>query len=163
MMTTNMTTRDLIAALAPVEVARGGALAPPWRGKSATKQVATALGSRCACGLSGNDEIKVVILPAAASLGIRAKAAAYCHGSTSSRANAERTVSSIPFFSSPMGANRKSSNSDSRRESEAEPVISVTEFRHHRRTDYCQLLGLDRRRHVRRDQTILHAALQNHT
>jgi hypothetical protein len=49
-------------------------------------------------------------------------------GSTSSRASAERTLSSIPFLSSPIGANGKSSNSDARTENEAERVISTTEF-----------------------------------
>ena len=37
--------------------------------------------------------------------------AASCHGSISNRARAERTLSTIPLTSSPMGANRKLSNS----------------------------------------------------
>jgi len=40
--------------------------------------------------------------------------AASCHGSTSSRASAESTLSAIPFRSSPIGANKKVSNSEFR-------------------------------------------------
>ena len=44
--------------------------------------------------------------------GIRARLVAPCQGSTSSRANAERTMSPVPFRSSPIDAPRDSSNSD---------------------------------------------------
>ena len=57
-----------------------------------------------------------------------ANLAASCQGSTSSRVNAERTLSSIPLLSSQIGANRKSSNLDSRTDIE-DRVISITAFR----------------------------------
>jgi hypothetical protein len=73
-------------------------------------------------------EINEVILLVAVSFGIRARLAASSQGSRSSRASAEMTLSNIPFLSSPIGANKKSSNSDRWREAEAERVIAVTEF-----------------------------------
>ena len=57
---------------------------------------------------------------AAASMGRLAKRAASCQGSRSIRASNDTMLSGNPFRSSPIGANRKASNSDPRREFEAE-------------------------------------------
>ena len=58
----------------------------------------------------------------------RANVAASCQGSSSSRASAERTLSPIPFLSSPIGAKRKLLNSGPGGEIEAERVVSITEL-----------------------------------
>jgi hypothetical protein len=123
-----MTTRVLVAALRASKGSGRAALEAPERGKSAIRRAAIASGSRCADVLSGNAEIKEVILSVAASPGIRARLAASSQGSRSSRANAEMTLSNIPFLSSPIRANRKLSNSDRWREAEVERFIAVTEF-----------------------------------
>jgi hypothetical protein len=120
--------RVLVAALRASKGSRCRALEAPGRGKSAIKRAAIASGSRCADVLSGSAEINEVILLVAVSFGIRARLAASSQGSRSSRASAEMTLSNIPFLSSPIGANKKSSNSDRWREAEAERVIAVTEF-----------------------------------
>jgi hypothetical protein len=123
-----MTNRVLVASLRATRGSRCGALEVPARGRSATRRAAIASGSRCADVLSGSAEMSEVILSVAASFGMRAKLAASSQGSRSSRASAEMTLSNIPFLSSPIGANRKLSNSDREREAEAERVIAVTEF-----------------------------------
>jgi hypothetical protein len=46
----------------------------------------------------------------------------------SNRASAERTLSRIPFPSSPIVANRKLSNSDPSGATEVQRVISATDF-----------------------------------
>jgi hypothetical protein len=125
---TNMMTRVLVAALRVGEDSWRRALEAPGRGKSAIKRAASASESRRADVLSGSAEINKVILSVALSLGMRARLAASSQGSTSNRASAEMTLSSIPFRSSPIGANKKSSNSDRWREAEADLVISVKEF-----------------------------------
>ncbi len=121
-------TRVLVAALRASKASRCGRLEAPGRGKSAIKRVAIASGSRCADVGSGSAKINAAILSVAVSLGIRAKLAASSQGSRSSRASAEMTLSNIPFLSSPIGANKKSSNSDRWREAEAERIIAVTEI-----------------------------------
>lgn len=68
---------------------------------------------------------------------------------------AERTLSSIPFLSSPIDANRKSSNSGSRREAEAERVISTTECHYLYRTHGSDNEVQGRRRRLCRNRTIL--------
>jgi hypothetical protein len=85
-------------------------------------------GSGGADGLSGRAAIHDANLAIAASRGNRVNSSASCQGSTSSRASAERTLSSMPFLSSPIGANRKLSNSEPRGESEVVRVIPTTEF-----------------------------------
>ena len=137
-----MTTRVLVASPRASGDSRCGALEALARGRSATKRTTIASGSRCAAVLSGSADINEVILSVAASFGMRAKLAASSQGSKSSRASAEMTLSNIPFLSSPIGANRKSSNSDRGREAEAERVIAVTEF--------SRLRGGKRLRDVRR-------------
>jgi hypothetical protein len=78
--------------------------------------------SRCADGPSGNAAINEAKLCVAVSPGNRANSAASRQGSISNRASAESTLSGVSFLSSPIGANRKSSNSDPRAENEAERV-----------------------------------------
>lgn len=118
----------LDVAAPPGAGARKGSKAPLPRGKSAINRAATVAVSGCADGLSGSAAINEAILAVAVSLGMRARLAASNQGSTSNRASAERTLSNIPFLSSPIGANRKSSNSDPGRVTEAERVISMAEF-----------------------------------
>jgi hypothetical protein len=120
--------RDLAAAAPPGVRAREGLLVALPRGKSAINRAATVAESGCADGLSGSAAINEAILSVAVSLGIRVRLAASSQGSTSNLASAERTLRNIPFLSSPIGANRKSSNSDVGRATEAERVISITEF-----------------------------------
>lgn len=131
---TYMTVRGPIAVPTPGAVWRGRIFELARRGNSATKRAAIVRGSDGADGPSGSAAIIEANLSVAASPGNRASSAASCQGSTSSRASAERTLSSIPFLSSPIGANRKSLNSDPRKEAEAECVISTTEFRRLNRT-----------------------------
>jgi hypothetical protein len=123
-----MMTRVLVAALRASKGSWRRALEALGRGKSAIKRAAIASGSRCADILSGSAEINEAILSVAFSFGIRARLAASSQGSRSNRASAEMTLSSIPFFSSPIGANKKSSKSDRWREAEAERIIAVTEI-----------------------------------
>jgi hypothetical protein len=127
---TNMTSRVLVASLRATRGSRCGSLEATARGSSATKRAAIAWRSRCAAVLSGSAAISEVILSVAASFGMRAKLAASSQGSRSCRASAEMTLSDIPLLSSPIGANRKSLNSDREREVKAERVIAVTEFGH---------------------------------
>ena len=84
------------------------------------------MGSDRVDGASGSASIKDVNLSSAAWLGICASSAASSQGSRPKRARAERTLSSIPFFSSPMGAKRKASNSDAPDQTVAECFISTT-------------------------------------
>jgi hypothetical protein len=119
-----MMTRVLVVALRATKSSRCGALEAPGRGKSAIKRAAIASGSRCADVLSGSAKISEVILSSAVCLGIRARLAASSQGSKSSRASAELTLSNIPFLSSPIGANKKSSNSDRWREADTGRVIA---------------------------------------
>jgi osmotically-inducible protein OsmY len=67
--------------------------------------------------------IKAANLSVAVSFGKRARLVVSCQGSRSSRARAETTLSSIPFFSSPSGANKKSSNSGPSRQADCECTI----------------------------------------
>jgi hypothetical protein len=142
---TYMTAQELGTGPALSNVSRDGILELARRGKSTIKRAAIVSGSRCADGWPGSTAINEANLLVAVSPGNSASLAASCQGSTSSRASAERTLSSIPFLSSPIGANRKSSNSDPRSETEAEPVISTTEFRRlYRERRPCSLLPLQR-------------------
>jgi len=99
------------------------------RGKSAVRRAAISPGSRCADETSsGSDAINEANLLVDAFSGNRANSAASCQASISNRASAERTLSGKSFLSSPIAANRKSSNSDPRTEPEAELVISTTKL-----------------------------------
>jgi hypothetical protein len=103
-------------------------LASVLHGKSVTSRAAIVAGSRRADGPSGSAAINEVNLSVAAPPGNRANLAASCQGSTSKRANAERTLIGIPFLSSPTGANRKSLNSDPSWGMDAECIIWHTEL-----------------------------------
>ena len=71
---------------------------------------------------------KSINLSVAARAGIPRKFAASCHGSTSSRAIAERTLSDIPFRSSPIGANRKELNLEFRSNEVLADAMGATGF-----------------------------------
>ena len=98
------------------------------RGRSAISLAATVSGSSGASDEISSPAIKDVTRRFAAAFGIRASSAASRQGSISSRANAERTLSSIPFFSSPIGAIRNASNSDPRVNFFKGCVISTTGY-----------------------------------
>jgi hypothetical protein len=117
-----MAAGEIVSAPAPGNILRDAVLALAPLGKSAMRRAAIE-GSRCPDGSSGSAAINEANLSLAVTLGNRANFAASCQGSISNRASAERTPSSIPFLSSQIGANRKSSNSDPSREIEAERVI----------------------------------------
>jgi hypothetical protein len=119
--------RSFVTALTLSNVSRDGILERARRGKSAIKRAAIAPGSRCADGPSGSAAINEANLCVAVSLGNRANLSASCQGSISNRASAETTLSGMSFRSSPIGANRKSSNSGPRSEPKAERVISTTD------------------------------------
>jgi len=121
-----MTGTNSVSVMAPSDLLCGGVLVLARMGNSATKRAAIVLASRCSEVPSGSAAINEVNLSVAVSPGKSANLAASCQGSMSNRANAERTLSSIPFLSSPTGANRNSSNSDPRLETAEEWVISTT-------------------------------------
>jgi hypothetical protein len=79
-------------------------------------------------GPGGRAAIRQANSRVAASAGNRASVAACSQASTSRRAKAERTLRCIPLLSSPIGANRKSSNSEGRDDIERDRCISVTEY-----------------------------------
>jgi len=121
-----MRAREFSAAPATGNVSLDAIEELPPRGSSAIKRVEIVSGSGRVGGPSGSASIKDVNLCLAVCFGIRASSAASRQGSRSSRASAERTLSSIPFFSSPIGANRNASNSDPRDKTVAECFISTT-------------------------------------
>jgi len=120
------TLREFGTAPAPSNFARAATEALSLRGRSAIRRSAIVSGCDHVDGVSGSAATKEVNLWFAAALGIRANSEASCQGSTSSRANAERTVSVIPFLSSPTGANRKALNSDPSWAAATERLISTT-------------------------------------
>jgi len=61
----------------------------------------------------------------AVSRGNPSKSAASCHGSMFCRANAESTVTSNPFLSSPIGEYKNSLNSEGTQEGETVEVIAT--------------------------------------
>src|SRR6185437_5406237 len=94
-------------------------------GNSATRLAALVLDGIALAGASGSASISSVKRTAAASLGIRARLVASFQGSTSSRASAERTLSPVPFRSSPIDAPRNWSNSGPMSGDNAAWVMSV--------------------------------------
>lgn len=127
--------RAQISIFAPMELGihRGprvfsdnGILELLQRGKSSIKRSAIALESACAHRPTGNSEINDANLCAAVSLGSSDNSAASSHGSTPSRAKAERTLSAISFLSTPIGAKRKSSNSGLKKETDVAGVTMTT-------------------------------------
>jgi len=123
-----MTGQDLANVLALLNVPGDVALELDWYGKSAISLEARFPVSSSANDPAGSFAIKAANFREAVSAGNRAKLAASCQGSTSSRASAERTLTVIPLLSSLIGANKKPSNSDGRGETEAVRVISTTKF-----------------------------------
>ena len=97
-------------------------------GNSATRSAALILAGITPAGSSGSSSINAVNRRTAAALGIRARLAASCQGSTWSRASAERTLSPVPFRSSPTDAQRNSSNSGPMRGVRAAWVMSIPDF-----------------------------------
>jgi hypothetical protein len=95
-----------ILPTASLEIAR--------RGKSAIRRAAIVPESKSIDGLPGTDAINAAILSVAIFPGASVNLAASCQGSKSDRASVDRTVSGIPFLSSPTVANKKGSNSDAR-------------------------------------------------
>ena len=89
----------------------GPTVKPAAFGNNATRPAAIVIAGTSLFGASGRAAIRAVSRVAAASLGIRARLAASCHGSTSNRASAERTLSGVPFRPSPIDAPRNLSNS----------------------------------------------------
>ncbi len=75
-------------------------------GNSATRSAAIVSPGILMAGSLGNASINAFNGTAAAFRGISARLVASCQGSTLSRANAERTVSPVPFRASPMDAQR---------------------------------------------------------
>ena len=102
----------------------------PGRGNSPIRRAAIVPGSRRGGAASGRASINEANRCVAAPIGNPANLAASCHGSMSSRANADSTLRSMPFRSSPIGAKRKASNSHPRFAIEALRVISTTDFCH---------------------------------
>jgi hypothetical protein len=100
-------------------------LGPALPGSSAIRRAELGPGSGPLHSLLGSASIKEVSLCFAVSFGIRASSAASRQGSRSSRANAE-TLSSMPFFFSPIGANKKASNSVARDSTIVECFLPTT-------------------------------------
>ena len=103
-----------------------GMLEKPWRGKSSIKRDAIAPGSADAHRSPGNRAINAANLCVAVSFGSSDNLAASCHGSRFSRVSAERTLSGISSLSAPIGAYRKASNSDLKKETETAGVTMTT-------------------------------------
>jgi len=93
-------------AIAPArsDVLRNWTVGSALRGRSAIRRAAMVPAGRCAEDSSGSAAIKAANLCVAVSFGNRANLAASRQGSTSSRARAERTLSSFPFLSSSIDA-----------------------------------------------------------
>ena len=98
-------------------------------GKSGIRRAAMVVDSGRAVGPGGSAAIIPANFRVAASAGNSASVAACSQGSTFRRARAERTLSCIPLLSSPIGANRKLSNSDANEDFERERFISINEYR----------------------------------
>ena len=94
-------------------------------GNSATRSAPIVLAGISMAGSLGCASINAFNRTTAAFLGIRARLIASCQGSTLSRANAERTLSPVPFRSSPIDAPRNSSNSGPMSGDSASWVISL--------------------------------------
>ena len=100
----------------------------PAGGSNATKRRAIVHSSNFPDCPTGNLSISDANLRVAISFGKPVRMALSCHGSTSCRASTERTVRVISFFSSPIGANNKPSNSRWSGETEPGRAISITGF-----------------------------------
>jgi hypothetical protein len=167
-----MPARNLVTSPASSNVPCDGIFEPARRGKSAIKRAAIVPCSRCGKGASGSAAIDKANLLVAASRGNRANSAASCQGSISNRASAESTLSGMSFLSSPIGANRKLSNSDPSTEAKAEWVISITDLRRTYRTrsmaepmpvtfEQMQIFSLSRRTAHRHGTRNIHSILMD--
>jgi hypothetical protein len=105
-----------------------GTLMPPCRGRRPTRRAAISPRSDRAKASLGSVAIRLANRSAAAFAGSCANLAASFQGSRSNRTSAETTLSNTPCLSSPTGAKRNASNSESRRTTGAERMISVTGF-----------------------------------
>lgn len=120
-----MPARNLATSLTSGDVPRNGILELCCPGKSEIKRAAILPESRCADGPSGSAAINEANLCVAISRDTRANSAASSQGSIPNRASAESTLSGTSFLPSPIGANRKSSNSDVRAVSEVRAISTV--------------------------------------
>jgi hypothetical protein len=147
---TNTTVRKLVFVLAPGSTLPNVVSGAQRSGKSAAKRLANVPGSGSAVarrgrsatkpaaiapGFSGVDDLPGTAMINEASLavamfpGAPANLAASRQGSRSDRASADRTLSGIPFVSSPTDAYRKLSNSDVRLEFEEDAIVPTIKFR----------------------------------
>ncbi len=111
---TNTMILGSLIVMTPGNLLRNAAWEIVRRGKRATRRAAIVPESNSVDGLPGSDVINAASLSVAIFPGASVNLAASCQGSRSNRASADRTVSGMPFLSSPTGANRKASNSDAR-------------------------------------------------
>lgn len=105
---------------------RDGNSGPARFGKSEINRAAIVAESGIDDARLGRAAISEANLRVAVSPGNRANVADSSHESTFSRASAERTLSTIPSLSSPIGANRKGSNSEPKKDNELEPFMLIT-------------------------------------
>ena len=126
---THMPPRNAVILSAAAIARTSGTFVRAECGSSAIKRAASVRISRCTDSPSDNAAIDATNLWVAVSDGNRASSAASCQGSRPNRASAESTLSGMSFLSSPIGANKKSLNSDPRPESGAGRAILVTELR----------------------------------
>ncbi len=119
---------DLVIAPKPRRAPPAGMPEIACRGRSAIRRAATLPGSEVTGGLSGIAAISEANRWVAASPDKRANPAASCQGSRSSRANAEMTLSKVPFSSVVIGANRNALYSEPSVDTGAVRVISTTDF-----------------------------------
>jgi hypothetical protein len=117
----------LVAGTSPDIPLRDGTIEPARPGNNPIRRAAIVSGAGGDVGRPGSASIKEVNLSIAVLPGNRARSAASSQGSTSSRANADRTLRGMPYLSSPTGANRKASNSDPSFGSDVEFTMSLTE------------------------------------
>jgi hypothetical protein len=150
---TTRTTVWRLAAGTPPDIPRDGTIEPAVPGSSAINRAAIVSDSGDDAGRPGSAAIKEVNLSIAVLPGNRARLAASCQGSISSRANAERTLSNMPFLSSPTGANRKASNSDPSFGNDAECTMSRTDSAGCRRATYGKTTTATKARKARRPST----------
>lgn len=107
-----------------------GNAAPPVAGKSPTNRVAMPSASDCVHRPFGSPAIIDVNRRVAAADDNRPSRAASCQGSMPSRAKAESTVRTVSFLSVPIGAYRKSLNSDFSSENAGGNLVSGPRIRH---------------------------------
>jgi hypothetical protein len=110
----------------PLAFSINGTEGRPHEGRSAIKRCAIPPASACVHRPSGNRTISAASLCVAQSLGSSDSSAASFHGSRSSLASADRTLSGISFLSMPIDPWRKSSSSGLKKEIEVAGVTVTT-------------------------------------